>query len=93
MENTRGPGPIPNRWLNCPRKSADLIVNKFIAFKTPLSEKFDDQVPAECRFPPKMLFQLMKARKVLFIIYIIVCVIYCLLYLGEYWFMDRLNKY
>lgn len=60
----RGPGPIPNRWLNCPRKSADLIVGKFIAFKTPLSSKFDEQVPVECRFPPKMVFQFARSKKV-----------------------------
>lgn len=64
MENKRGPGPIPNRWLHCPRKSADLIVGKFIAFKTPLSERFDDQVPAECRFSPKMIFEFARSKKV-----------------------------
>lgn len=64
MGDGRSPGPIPNRWLRCPRKSASLIVNKFIAFKTPLSEKYNEQVPAEFRFPPKMLFQLCKSKKV-----------------------------
>lgn len=57
-------GPIPNRWLHCPRKAADVIVSKFIAFKTPLSNLFDDVVPPECRFPPSMLFELCKAKKV-----------------------------
>lgn len=58
------PGPIPNRWLGCPRKAADLIVGKFLAFKTPLSSKFDSKVPEECRFQPKFLFMSMKSYKV-----------------------------
>lgn len=60
FNNNRGPGPIPKRWLNCPRKSDTLILDKFLAFKTPLSERFDSQVPDECAFYPSMLFQLMK---------------------------------
>lgn len=59
-----GPGPLPNRWLNCPRKSSSLIAEKFLAFKTPLSEKFNDQVPEYCRFTPSMLFSSMKSHKV-----------------------------
>ncbi|XP_068216244.1 mRNA-capping enzyme isoform X2 [Palaemon carinicauda] len=59
-----GPGPIPPRWLHCPRKSNALIGNKFLAFKTPLSSKFDDQVPPEHRFSPGMLFDSMKSYKV-----------------------------
>lgn len=54
-----GPGPIPNRWLKCPNKSDDFIVDKFVAFKTPLSEKFDSQVGDNC-FYPNMLFDLIK---------------------------------
>nr|CAD7433480.1 unnamed protein product [Timema monikensis] len=60
----RNPGSIPNRWLHCPRKSSGLIANKFLAFKTPLSEKFNDQVPTGCRFGPKMIFNSMKSYKV-----------------------------
>ncbi|KAJ8966402.1 hypothetical protein NQ317_009634 [Molorchus minor] len=59
----RNPGPVPPRWLHCPRKSDSLIVEKFMAFKTPLSADFDDQVPPECRFPPKMLFNYCKSKK------------------------------
>ncbi|KAK7077494.1 hypothetical protein SK128_007534, partial [Halocaridina rubra] len=59
-----GPGPVPPRWLLCPRKSQDLIGNKFLAFKTPLSSKFDDQVPPEHRFSPAMLFSCMRGYKV-----------------------------
>lgn len=60
QNRNNNPGPIPNRWLHCPRKSDSLIGNKFLAFKTPLSSKFDPQVPDECTFYPSMLFQLMK---------------------------------
>lgn len=54
-----GPGPIPNRWIKCPIKSEDFIINKFIAFKTPLSEKFDSQIDDNC-FYPNMLFDVIK---------------------------------
>ncbi|KAG7157861.1 mRNA-capping enzyme-like, partial [Homarus americanus] len=59
-----GPGLIPPRWLMCPRKSHHLIGKRFLAFKTPLSSKFDDQVPPEHRFSPAMLFASMKSYKV-----------------------------
>ncbi|KAG8225127.1 hypothetical protein J437_LFUL006150 [Ladona fulva] len=59
-----GPGPIPPRWLHCPRKASQLIGDKFLPFKTPLSTKYDDQVPEEYRFPPKMLLNSMKSYKV-----------------------------
>lgn len=55
-----GPGPIPNRWLRCPIRSDSFICNKFIAFKTPLDVKFDEQVPDQFSFYPYMLFNLMK---------------------------------
>lgn len=61
---SRGPGPIPNRWLHCPRKSETLIGDKFLAFKTPLKDDFDSQMPIECCFSPEMLFQVMKTYKV-----------------------------
>ena len=60
----RGPGPIPPRWLRCPRKSVELIGKKFLAFKTPLDAKYDDQVPMQYRFPTKMLFDSMRGYKV-----------------------------
>lgn len=59
----RGPGPIPNRWLHCPRKSEGIIAEKFIAFKTPLSAAFDDQMPIECMFHPEMIFGYCKTLK------------------------------
>lgn len=65
MSNSdRYPGPIPKRWLKCPRKAGDVIAGKFLAFKTPLDSRYDDQVPEEYRFPPQMLFTIMKSYKV-----------------------------
>lgn len=52
----------PDRWLKCPRKAFALIADKFLAFKTPLSSKFD--VPPEDKFGPEMLFKLIKSYKV-----------------------------
>nr|XP_022914085.1 mRNA-capping enzyme [Onthophagus taurus] len=56
-------GPVPNRWLKCPRRATDLIVDKFLAFKTPLDHNFDNLVPLECRFPPQFIFDFAKLRK------------------------------
>ncbi|XP_055628803.1 mRNA-capping enzyme [Toxorhynchites rutilus septentrionalis] len=61
---SRGPGPIPNRWLYCPRKSETLIAEKFLAFKTPLKQEFESQMPIDCLFDPEMLFSVMKTYKV-----------------------------
>ncbi|KAJ9574878.1 hypothetical protein L9F63_007941, partial [Diploptera punctata] len=63
-QDNKSPGPIPARWLHCPRKSAGLVVNKFLAFKTPLSSQYDDQVPEECRFEPGMVFASMKSYRI-----------------------------
>lgn len=63
MEEERDKKSLPNYWLQCPRKSSSIIANKFIVLKTPLSHKFDDQVPAQLRFPPKMILDLYKAKK------------------------------
>ncbi|KAJ0181624.1 hypothetical protein K1T71_002346 [Dendrolimus kikuchii] len=60
----RDSGPIPNRWLKCPRKATGLIADKFLAFKTPLGHQFNDKVPEEYRFTPSMLFVYMKSLKV-----------------------------
>ncbi|KAK7576606.1 hypothetical protein V9T40_012892 [Parthenolecanium corni] len=58
----RGPGRIPARWLRCPRKADDLLA-KILAFKTPLDEKFDAQIPPQYRFTPTMLFDYAKGRR------------------------------
>ena len=61
--SNRGKGPVPDRWLHCPRKALKLIHNKFYAFKTPLSSNFDDLVPEECSFTVKMLFESLKSQR------------------------------
>lgn len=60
-----GPGPIPKRWLQCPRTSESIITDKFLAFKTPLSSRFASQVPIENKFEPEIVFSLMKMYKVM----------------------------
>lgn len=60
----KDPGPIPDRWLNCPRLSTTVIANKFVAFKTPLSVRFSPQLEPQYRFQPDMVFDYMKADKV-----------------------------
>ncbi|XP_058126525.1 mRNA-capping enzyme [Anopheles ziemanni] len=61
---SRGPGPIPHRWLHCPRKSDTLIAGRFLAFKTPLKQEFESQIPIGCHFTPSMLVDLMRRHKV-----------------------------
>ncbi|CAF4707297.1 unnamed protein product, partial [Rotaria magnacalcarata] len=43
--NTRtfDPTALPPRWLDCPRKSS-IIANKFIAFKTPLDDRYKEKI-------------------------------------------------
>lgn len=60
---TESNGSVPPRWLHCPRKAVNLIQNKFLAFKTPLSSAFDNQVPEECRFTVNMLFASLKSQR------------------------------
>ncbi|CAB3995497.1 mRNA-capping enzyme [Paramuricea clavata] len=45
---------IPPRWLNCPRKS-NLIADRFLAFKTFLDGRYDDDVPEANRWQLSML--------------------------------------
>ncbi|BES88741.1 mRNA capping enzyme [Nesidiocoris tenuis] len=63
MTKERDPGPVPERWLPCPRKAVNLVEGKFLAFKTPLSSLFDSQVPASARFTPAMLIASTKTYK------------------------------
>uniref|UniRef100_A0A1B0CAF0 mRNA capping enzyme C-terminal domain-containing protein n=1 Tax=Lutzomyia longipalpis TaxID=7200 RepID=A0A1B0CAF0_LUTLO len=49
------PGPVPERWIECPRKSDGFIANKFMAFKTPLDERFDAAIPVEATFTPELI--------------------------------------
>uniref|UniRef100_A0A182P5A2 mRNA-capping enzyme n=1 Tax=Anopheles epiroticus TaxID=199890 RepID=A0A182P5A2_9DIPT len=60
---SRDPGPIPQRWLHCPRKSDSIIADRFIAFKTPLKSEFQSKMPLQCSFTPSMLLDLMKRQK------------------------------
>lgn len=57
-------GPVPPRWLHCPRKSSRPITEKFLAFKTPLSSDYDDQVPEENRFTVSFIFESLKSQKI-----------------------------
>lgn len=52
---------IPSRWLHCPPKSLQLLVDKFLIFKTPLSRDYD--VPDECLFPVSFVFQSTRSYK------------------------------
>lgn len=55
-------GPPP-RWINCPRKG-QLIVGKFLPFKTPLDHKYDDMIPEYSQFNIGMLFSSLKTMKI-----------------------------
>lgn len=59
----RGCGPIPNRWLSCPHKSESFIADKFLAFKTPLSRRFDTKMSSDYNFHPDMVFKYLKVNK------------------------------
>lgn len=59
--NQKGPGPIPNRWLYCPRSADSLVAERFLPFKTPLSTKFNASMPLECQFEPDMVFSIAKS--------------------------------
>jgi len=58
------PGPVPERWLDCPRKSTKLVIDKFIAFKTPLDSRYHEQIPPKSYFTLSMLFDSLKSYKV-----------------------------
>ncbi|XP_046441140.1 chromatin assembly factor 1 subunit A-like [Daphnia pulex] len=51
-----GPGPIPQRWLHCPRKAKSAVGGKFLAFQTPLDARDDSQVDDEYNVHPEMVF-------------------------------------
>ncbi|XP_046441142.1 mRNA-capping enzyme-like [Daphnia pulex] len=51
-----GPGPIPQRWLHCPRKAFSIVGGKFLAFKTPLDARYENQIDDEFTFHPEMVF-------------------------------------
>lgn len=59
------PGPIPERWLNCPRIARAFVANRFLAFKTPLSARFAQKMEPQQYFQPDMVFSYMKMEKVM----------------------------
>lgn len=63
MSDNRHPGPIPNCWLHCPRRSDFIIAEKFLAFKTPLNDAYRSQIPTECVFTPGMIFDYCRTLK------------------------------
>ena len=48
---------LPDRWVNCPRKG-QLIEDKFLPFKTPLSTQYDESLEERTRFPPSLLLSI-----------------------------------
>lgn len=62
MSNRQGSSRLgpPPRWLKCPRKG-QICAEKFIPFKVPLKDEYDDMVPEDCRFYPDMLFTVAKS--------------------------------
>jgi mRNA-capping enzyme len=48
---------IPLQWLQYPRKANRLILNKFLAFKTPLSSAYNNRIPEQDRFSEYTLFE------------------------------------
>lgn len=57
-------GGVPPRWLRCPRKSEGFVAEKFLVFKTPLTERYDEHVAPEYRFYPKMVVEYCKMKQV-----------------------------
>ena len=52
----------PDRWLKCPRYGK--MLEKFVPFKTPLDERYDNFVPEQYRFTPEMFIQKWTSEKV-----------------------------
>jgi len=55
-------GARPPRWLKCPRKSS-IILDRFVAFKTFLDDKFNSQVPEEDLFQYPLLKSFVASKK------------------------------
>jgi mRNA-capping enzyme len=56
------PGPVPDRWLKCPRSGE--MLNTFLPFKTPLDDRFETKIPAQYRFTPEMFIAKWSSRKI-----------------------------
>ncbi|CAF1324113.1 unnamed protein product [Adineta steineri] len=53
---------LPPRWLECPRKST-IIADKFIAFKTPLDNRYDDKIAIHQKWTCSMLITAAKTER------------------------------
>ena len=58
---------LPTFKTNFPGTSYVFLLGKFLPFKTPLSAKYNDQIPEECRFDLEMLFATLKSKKVSYV--------------------------
>jgi len=53
---------IPAGWLDCPRKST-IISDKFIAFKTPLDDRYKEKIGISQRWTCTILINSFKSEK------------------------------
>ncbi|CAF2356122.1 unnamed protein product [Rotaria sp. Silwood2] len=53
------PTEIPSNWIDCPRKS-NIIAGKFIAFKTPLDDRYKTEIPIHKLWTCNMLIKHIK---------------------------------
>ncbi|CAF1402650.1 unnamed protein product [Rotaria sordida] len=62
--NTRSfdPTALPPRWLDCPRKST-IIADKFIAFKTPLDDRYKEKINVGQTWTCSMLIDAVKREQ------------------------------
>ena len=54
---------LPPRWLGCPRRG-DVVADKFLPFKTPLDDRYDDLVEAGEQWKFSLLFGYLKSRSI-----------------------------
>ncbi|CAF3573388.1 unnamed protein product [Rotaria sp. Silwood1] len=59
---TFDPTALPPRWLDCPRKST-IIADKFIAFKTPLDDRYKEKIGVGQRWTCSMLVDSVKREQ------------------------------
>lgn len=55
---------VPKEWIGCPKNANRLIESKFMTLKTPLSSKYNHQLPCIDHFPPEELFEKAKRNRV-----------------------------
>lgn len=53
---------IPKSWFRCPRKARDFVVDRFLAFKLPVDERYDDNISVDQKFSPEMVIQAVEMR-------------------------------